>query len=202
MRYANALLFSLARAEAYESHEVLGGCVRTPWKPESDAPRFCTSFFLSWLARCELEETGTSGSSSETPSQVTVSALANFLTRRIVSTPLSLRMLVHHTEGARESRLREDRARGTRDPARSASPPDRGPENVPAYYRLPRVSKNYRLTYFTNETTQRAKIFASRDRTSTFTSVLAAKSTIFGWPSLRQDQVAPDLSPAQLVLGA
>jgi hypothetical protein len=35
---------------------------------------------------------------------VTVSALANFLTGRIVSTPLSLRMLVHHTEGARESR--------------------------------------------------------------------------------------------------
>ena len=125
--------------------------------------------FSPWFARCELEETGTSGSSSETPSQVTVSALANFLTGRIVSTPLSLRMVVHHTEGARESRLREDRARGTRDPARSASPPDRGPENVPAYYRLPRVSKNYRLTYFTIETTQRAKNFATRDLTSTFT---------------------------------
>ena len=182
--------------------------MRTPWKPESDAPRFCASFvvasgLLPWFARCELEETGTSGSSSETPSQVTVSALANFLTGRIVSTPLSLRMLVHHTEGARESRSGAWNA-GRRDPAaaRSASPPDRGPENVPAYYRLPRVSKNYRLTYFTNETTQRAKNFATRDRTSTFTSVLAAKSTIFGWPSLRQDQVAPDLSPAQLVLGA
>ena len=62
--------------------------------------RFRTS---PWFARCELEETGTSGSSSETPSQVTVSALANFLTGRIVSTPLSLRMLVHHTEGARET---------------------------------------------------------------------------------------------------
>ena len=159
------------------------------------------SWSLPWLARCELEETGTSGSSSETPSQVTVSALANFLTGRIVSTPLSLRMLVHHTEGARETKNR-DRARGTRDPARSASPPDRGPENVPAYYRLPRVSKNYRLTYFTIETTQRAKNFATRDLTSTFTSVLAAKSTFFGWPSLRQDQVAPDFSPAQLVLGA
>ena len=134
--------------------------MRTPWKPRATlqgSVQFRGRYRTSSLA------------TPPTPSQVTVSALANFLTRRIVSTPLSLRMLVHHTEGARESRLREDRARGTRDPARSASPPDRGPENVPAYYRLPRVSKNYRLTYFTIETTQRAKNFATRDLTSTFT---------------------------------